>query len=119
MDKISNLCAETALDASGRQVPFLDLISRDIPVACLLSLVKRLLQKNIIPFDDANLKGYTVKGIVDEITKMLGYQASDIKPDELSLTISEQVRCLVMQCVAAEDAASSSVIVSVFTSQNH
>ena len=103
MDKISNLNAETALDASGRQVPFLDLISRDIPVASL-SLVKRLLQENSIPFDDANLKSYTVKGVVDEITKMLGYQASDIKPDELSVAISEQVKCVVVQCVAAEEA---------------
>jgi len=103
MDKISNLNAETALDASGRQVPFLDLISRDIPVASL-SLVKRLLLENSIPFDDANLKSYTVKGVVDEITKMLGYQASDIKPDELSVAISEQVRGVVVQCVAAEEA---------------
>ena len=50
MDKIYNLNAEIALDASGRQIPFLDLISRDTPVASL-SLVKRLLQENSIPFD--------------------------------------------------------------------
>ena len=49
MDKIYNLNAEIALDASGRQIPFLDLITRD-PVASL-SLVKRLLQENSIPFD--------------------------------------------------------------------
>ena len=44
-DKISNLFAdETAADASGRrQVPFLDTISRDVPVASL-SIAKRLLQ---------------------------------------------------------------------------
>ena len=74
IEKISNLNAETALDASGRQVPFLDLISREVPVASL-SLVKRLLQANSIHFDDAKLSSYTVKGIVDEITNMLGYRA--------------------------------------------
>ena len=129
MDKIYNLNAEIALDASGRQIPFLDLISRDTPVASL-SLVKRLLQENSIPFDDAKLSSYTVKGIVDEITKMLGYQASDIKPDELSFTISEQVRGVVVQCVAAEEAkalifsspsssiaSASPVLLSVFNSQ--
>ena len=99
--------AELVLDASKRLVPFLDIISRDIPVASL-SLVKRLLQENSIPFDDAKLSSYTVKGIVDEITKMLRYHASDIKPDELSLTISEQVRGVVMQCVTADDALSDS-----------
>ena len=50
MDKIYNLNAEIALDASGRQIPFLDLISRDTPVASLC-LVKRLLQENSISFD--------------------------------------------------------------------
>ena len=55
-DKISNLFAdETAADASGRrQVPFLDTISLDVPVASL-SIAKRLLQENSIPFDDARI----------------------------------------------------------------
>ena len=48
-----------------------------------------------------------IRGIVDEITKMLGYQASDIKPDDLSFTISEQARGAVVQCVAAEEAVAA------------
>ena len=61
---------------------------------------------------------------------MLGYQASDIKPDEFSVAISEQVRGVVVQCVAAEEAkalifsspsssiaSASPVLLSVFNSQ--
>jgi hypothetical protein len=123
-DKISNLFAdETAADASGRrQVPFLDTISRDVPVASL-SIAKRLLQENSIPFDDARISSYTVKGIVDEISKMLGCKSWEIKPDELSVAISELVRGVVVQCVAAEEAtaairSSSSVFINNNTSSS-